>query len=183
MLRVRVRSAGLTLVEVLCVLALVAMTTAAALAGFDAAARSARVRSAAAMLAWDLRRARVEAVLRGRRVSVCASADGMRCGGRWGQGWMVFDDAGGGGQPASGRCVLRVRGPWRGVDVHAAAPVREVVSYTGEGWPRQAGGALQMGSFVLCAPPGAGRRVVLSASGRVRVESDVDPGACSVNAD
>ena len=179
---VRGRCAGFTLVEVLCVAALVGVSAVGALAGFDAAARAARVRVAAGTLAWDLRSARAEAVMRGRRVTVCASADGVRCGGAWGQGWMVFDDGGGGGQPASGRDVLRARTAWRGVEVHADLPVRAAVSYTAGGWPRQAQGALQMGSFLLCAGPGMGRRVVLSASGRVRVESGFDPGVCAVSA-
>ena len=178
----RGRCAGMTLIEVLCVLALTGVSAAAAMSRFDAAIRAAHVRSAADALAWDLRSARAEAVLRGQRVSVCASADGVRCGGPWGLGWIVFEDASGRGQPEPGHGTLQTRGAWRGVHVQTAATVRAVVSYSAEGWPRQPQGALQMGHFVFCAGTGTGRRVVLSASGRVRVETGLESGACGFSA-
>lgn len=86
---------GLTLIELMVVLVVVAILIGLAAPGL----RSLLVRwaadTAAASLADDFRYARSEAIKRNDFVTICRSADGKACSGQdgsWHSGWLVFVD-------------------------------------------------------------------------------------------
>jgi type IV fimbrial biogenesis protein FimT len=161
-------NAGVTIPELVVVLACVAITTALALPSYRDLLLRQRLNAAYVEFSSSLQMAREEALRRGNRVTLCASADGASCSAAagWQQGWIVFDDAAGTGQPR-GEPIL-VQEPLPQLSIVGNQPVQRYVSYTGQGWPRLQTGAWQMGSFDFCAPHVKGRRLTLSDSGRIR---------------
>ena len=82
-----------TLVEMLAVLAIAAVTLGLGLPALDEAVARHRLRAAASALLDTLGRARSRAVWHGRDVTVCASDDGRVCApsSDWAHGWVTRD--------------------------------------------------------------------------------------------
>lgn len=147
----RVRAmAGLTLLELLTTLAVVAILLSAAVPGFRHLTINNQLVSQTNELAGALNLARNEAVTRNRTVSICQSSDGASCGGtgkQWGQGWLLFvnRDA---DRPAvvdPGEEVLRRGAPIRpGYSLRTDAAYATFLSYDPSGQPHAPG------RFVLC---------------------------------
>jgi type IV fimbrial biogenesis protein FimT len=174
-------STGYSWVEMSVVVAIVA--TMAVIGGPHLASSWERWRIAQAAQAWlgDVRFARHLAVTRGRPVTVCASADGHRCSGddQWGSGWIVYEDADGDGvRDVEREPLLKVtHAPtaWQRADRRATKTVEKHITYTPVGRPRQANGAFQAGSLVLCAHGQTwGVRLTMNAAGRWRREEQED---------
>lgn len=87
-------SQGVTLVELMVGLAVMALLMMVAVPSFQSTIASSRVTTVTNDLVGTLASARTEAIRRGVRVTVCASADGASCAtsGDWSQGWIVFTD-------------------------------------------------------------------------------------------
>jgi type IV fimbrial biogenesis protein FimT len=107
---------GFGLIELVIVIAIVAILTVIALPSYTRIMQQNRVVTDTNTLISAFNLARNEAVARGRPVSVCASANGATCDGAvadWSRGWMVFTDYDPAGQVdvGSGDTVLRVFGP------------------------------------------------------------------------
>lgn len=108
------RSGGFTLVELVITLLVVAVLALIALPSFDGTFRQSRMTAAANNLVAALSAARSESVMRARRVSVCPSASGLRCGGSdWHAGWITYVDGGTAGRFDADDVVLRV---WPALD-------------------------------------------------------------------
>ncbi|WP_051822178.1 GspH/FimT family pseudopilin [Desulfonatronum thiodismutans] len=165
-------SSGLTFIEVLVaiLIALVLMAVSAPyLAGMY---RSAGMSTTAHEFLSTLSYARSEAIKRNQRVTICKSADGLQCvtQGGWEQGWIVFVDAGNLAQVDEAKDILRVRGPLRGETILTGnMPVRNYVSYVGNGSTQYVSGAFQAGTLTLCRQE-RGVKFVLARAGRVRTE-------------
>lgn len=164
---------GATLVELAVALALAAVLAALALPVYRDWIADARLRNQAEALAASLTRARSAAIRSGGRVTVCKSADRETCtlAGDWDQGWLLFVDDDRDGTRDAAEAMLYVEAPApRPVTITANHPLADYVSYTSIGRPRLVNGGLQMGTFVACSPGRQAIRVVLAASGRVRLE-------------
>ena len=86
----------------------------------------------------------------------------------WDAGWIVFEDTNRNGTREAGEPLIRREGPaHRGVSIAGNGPVEHYVSYTSLGHARRPGGALQMGTFVVCKAGRQPLRVILAHSGRV----------------
>jgi type IV fimbrial biogenesis protein FimT len=95
------RAIGLTLLELLLVLAMMAVLTALAAPSFRSLWVQRSVSLAAEALLGDLRYARSEALKRARPVLVCQSSNGASCtrdSAAWAAGWLVFVDSNGNAQ-------------------------------------------------------------------------------------
>ncbi len=171
------RNTGLSLFELLLVLAI---ATAVALAGLPALGQAlARARIGAAIneLHHALHLARRESILRNRYVALCPSADGQRCGDDWSAGWMLFVDTDRDRPPQrdDGEPLLRVGGA--GAGVVRLANRRAFVARTRR-W------RTTNGTFVVCDPAGRveAKALVVSYTGRPRTRAAA-PDECRPAAD
>lgn len=169
---------GLTLVEMLVVMAVLAVT--ATLAGPVMAGWLQDIRAAtlANTLLADLHLARSEAIKRGSPIVLCRRA-GDACGldGGWEQGWLMFSDSNGNGRLDPGEEVIRVA-PAAPADwlMQGNTPVSEYVSYHPMGRTRMINGAFQAGTVTICRAGGTevrARRVIINSMGRPRSQKAV----------
>lgn len=85
---------GFSLIELMVVIAIVAILAALAVPGFQGMISSSNLTSTTNDLITTFARARSDAIHRGKRVTVCMSADSTECtsSGDWSQGWIIFND-------------------------------------------------------------------------------------------
>ncbi len=171
----RCRSGGVTLVEVLVSLALMATLTTLGAQAMSNALDSMRLTSGVNTFFSSLVFARSEAVKRSSRVVLCKSPAGSECvlTGGWDQGWIVFHDANNNAAIDAGE-VLLLREPALSERFRLTgnSQVENYLSYTATGATSLTSGAFQAGRLTLCprsAEPVAGRQIVLSATGRPRI--------------
>jgi type IV fimbrial biogenesis protein FimT len=158
---------GLSAVELLAATAVLAVLASVAVPAYVRLSRSASLSTAANEMLWALHLARSTALLRAQPVAVCLTADGEHClatGAHLASGWLVFVDR----EPRvparldGGDEVLRQLPLAPGLFIRAT---RLAVTY----WPTATAGTT--GTFTFCAGNGDGRAVVISQTGRPRVES------------
>lgn len=111
---------GFTMIEVLVVVALVAVLAALATPSLRAFMARRAADSAVTALAGDYRLARSEAIKRSSIVTICRSPNGLTCGsggppGSWHDGWLIITDANGNAQLNGSDEVLRVQPPLSGL--------------------------------------------------------------------
>src|SRR4051812_15196908 len=100
---------GISLIESVVTLGLVAGALRLAVPPLHEFAQSARLAAASDDLVGDLQLARSDALKRNRRVAMCKSADGLHCSaaGGWEQGWIVFHDPNNNARLEAGEEVIR----------------------------------------------------------------------------
>lgn len=163
-------SAGYTLIELATVIALLFVLAAIALPAWSGAREAAALRLAATSFSEDLRRAFVHAILRSERVVLCPRATGQeaRCAGEpsFERGWIVFVDADGDRERATGEALLIERAPPRGDFRIRSSEGRPRVVIQPDGGNRGTNLTL-----VFCGRHGmrSAQAVVLSNDGRVRL--------------
>lgn len=164
--------AGLSLVEVLVALAIVALSLSLALPAYQSVVQANRLSAGGNALSGSMHLARSEAVLRGERVTMCVSDDGETCSatGGWHRGWIVFHDPDANAQRGADEALLHVQPALEALSITGNQPVARYVSYSSMGWPRLITGALQMGTLTVCVERQQGRKLVLSRTGRVRLD-------------
>jgi type IV fimbrial biogenesis protein FimT len=170
-------AAGFTLVEIAVALTLAALVASVTMPAFADWIAAYRLGNHARHLAEWMSRARAEAVRRGMRVNLCKSADGWHCAsaGGWESGLLLHVDENRDGARGEGEAVLAAAAPAPpGITVQANQPLDAYVSFTSHGHARLTNGALQMGTFTVCQQGQQERRVVLSAGGRIRIETGTD---------
>jgi type IV fimbrial biogenesis protein FimT len=177
----RRRPRGFTLIELAAVLAILAILVGIAAPAMTATLKSVQLSSASNDLFGSLLVARSEAIKRSGRVVVCTSADGISCtgAGGWEQGWIVFHDSNNDGMHGNGEAVIqRVQALALELRVTGNLNVAHYVSYAPTGATRLLGGGFQSGTFTLCrqsAGAGEARQIVISSSGRPRVQKSQVP--------
>lgn len=171
------RPQGVTLIELLIGIAILAVTLGIAVPSFASLIRDTRLTTVINEMHGALFYTRSESIKRGRRVTICTSADQESCAGGvgWHSGWIVFDDRNANAVRDTDETILRVGMPQAaGIAVTGNAPVSNYVSYIPTGTTRAISGALQMGTITACSGDRV-RQIVISATGRPRVVRD---GVC-----
>ena len=165
---------GFTLIELIVTLAVAAVLATVAVPGFNNLVSTQRVITTTNQFVTALHLTRSEAIRRGHRVTLCASADGRHCGSANGytDGWIIIPgpDPGGGLSPTPE--PLRVFSLPGRVAIHGTQGMNQYVSYLPSGQSRRLSGALQMGTVTFCDGVRE-RRIIVSRSGRPRVEPSV----------
>ncbi|MGO4391039.1 GspH/FimT family pseudopilin [Variovorax sp. M-6] len=170
--------AGFTLVELLVVLAIVAILAGFAMPGFGRALERYRLRSAEEDLRSAIHVARSEALRRGGRVTLRrASAAGCtpRDDQDWSCGWMVFEDGDSNGQRDPGEALIQSWPPLRGVEATVFVPSPSTYLNLNR-WGR----FHNLGAFrFTLKPPGstdrtAARVLCMSSAGRLQTLQGTD---------
>jgi type IV fimbrial biogenesis protein FimT len=159
---------GFTLVELMVVVAVVAILASAALPSFSDLLSRQRVSVEANRLLGDLQYARAEAVTRHHEVVVCpASRQSCVGGGDWSRGWMVFVDGNENGQRDGNDLVLKV-GQSGQIGRLYSSSARPRVRFKPDG---SAGG--NNATITVCSNDASrARAIIVSNPGRSRVSTE-----------
>ena len=158
-------TAGFTLVEMLVVIAIIAIMLALAVPSYKSVTVQDRMASEIGDFTTDVELARSAAVKQGVPVTICAStnptAAAPACGGTWSTGWIVFTDvvspANQTYAAASGDTLLRIHAALQGGDtlagssgaIGAYSGTLNVLEFNRMGGTQIAGGATQFDVFSL----------------------------------
>lgn len=183
--RVRRRVTGVTLVELIVVMAIAAILSAIAAPSLTGIVKDNRLRLGANSLQGAFALSRSSAVARSATVTICKSADGESCSasGDWAQGWIVYEGDSSvppidGGDDNRIR-VQQVLHP--SLTFTGSTGVEDYVSFNASGFVRDIDGNLQSGSFLICddrGDAGRARIVFLGAAGSSRVGDPVSGLSC-----
>lgn len=172
----RRRCGGVTMLELLAVLAFMLVLQTLAAPALSAALNARRLSAVTHALYFSLQMSRSEAIKRGGRVVLCKSADGLVCSrtGNWAQGWIVFPDLNNNAQVDAGEVILQREQALGGsIQLSGNTLVESYVSYTALGHTSTTGGGLQVGTLTVCdlaATKPAGMQIVISSTGRARTQ-------------
>lgn len=171
------RQSGLTVIELMIALALIAVIMTTAIPAFGRFIQENRMTAKANELLGHLQFARHEAVHRNMYVAACPSTDGENCtgGNRWDDGWIVYVDADNSRQPTDPEDILRVVGPDEQLLMHSAGRYR--VRFQGHGGAYGTNLTIRVCDIEGDARP---RAVIVSNPGRIRATREVDPAECEV---
>lgn len=170
---------GFTLIELMVVMAIVAIMATLAAPSFKAMIQSSAMSSAVNTFMADMRFARSESIRRGGGVVMCASTNAessaARCNGGsgWESGWIVFHDLNNGNTRTNNEPLLRVQGPITSVNTIEAEQTT-IFKFTATGRLSLSNSTqLTFGSSPVYASD-AQRVVCISLGGRARIAVDAD---------
>lgn len=166
---------GFTLVELMVVLAIVAIVMAFGMPSFSEFVKNDRLSTQINLLVGHLAYARSEAVLRAQPVGLCASSNSTSCTGTWSDGWIVYVDAdSSGGYNAAADTILRVnQGLSSGMTLTSSLGTNFL--YDNRGYADTGNG-----TFSLCDDRGVDyvKSISISNTGRVRQVNASETPTC-----
>lgn len=165
------RAVGFTLIELLVTLVVMSVLLGVAIPSFQQLILANRLTAVSNEMLGAMRYARSEAVSDKERVTLCKSIDGLQCssGGSYEQGWIIFQDSGVLASRDGSDRLLKVFPATEDVSMLGNSSVSSYISYMPSGEARLVSGAFQAGTITICSGD-AGRKLILSGTGRVRVE-------------
>jgi type IV fimbrial biogenesis protein FimT len=182
--RLFMRNRGLTLVELMVTLSILAILATLAVPSFNRTISSVRLSSATNDLNASIQKARADAIRLGRRVTICASSDSTTCSNTttWNLGWITFTDTPGNPIPnintAAGDTVTAVvQAMPDSLIVSTSGNNISYLSFSADGQSRDLNGAVSMrpGAIRICSTiAGAtnddrARDLIINNMGRVRL--------------
>ena len=170
---IRISAAGVTAIELLVVMAIIAILLGIAVPSFVGITQSNRVAGEINALSGDMQFARAEAIKEGLPVSICASANGSSCLGAntWNKGWIVFFDPNGNQTVDLGDTVLRKQIPWTSTDTFTADNNMAAFSYSRDGFALALPGTVTWTLHTQPINASASRCVAINIVGRQQVQS------------
>lgn len=168
------RNAGMTLLELILVIALLSILMAATAPTLTGIIEQRRGDEVMRILRGAIELTRATAISNGGFATLCRSRNGRTCGGRWEESMVVFIDGDGDRIPDSDSALVRV--------FHFPSPAgtirwrsfgnRQYLQMTGAGFTRN-----QNGNFTYCPQNGdvrLARQLIINGAGRVREALDLD---------
>lgn len=173
------RMAGFTLVEMMVVIAIVAILSAVSIPSFLGTLQSFRAQSTASNFRSDLQFSRSEAIKQGLPVTMCVSTNGSNCTGgtSWQNGWIIFAD------PNADKTVgtlIRLQKTMPGSDTLVADQSVSALTFSRDGFVIGLPGTGDVTFAVRSTPVNASatRCVAIGKTGR-SVTQQAGTGACS----
>lgn len=163
------RHPGYTLIEVLIALAVTTTLAWLALPGVHSWLQNSQQASRTTAFVVSVQLARSEALRRASPVTLCASADGRRCGKDYAAGWIVFEDEDEDGDHQAAEPLLDVYA------ARAAGPARSTrPRYVWRPYGRRS----TNGTVTFCSPTDGSRSraVIVSYTGRPRTSDRLSGG-------
>lgn len=178
---------GFTTIELMVTLTILVVLIGIAVPSFSAMTAQNRLATAANDLNAAFSLARQTAIVRNAPVALCAGDATAGCHApaawSWSRGWLVFIDRDRDGIRDAGEPVVQIGSSSPvGLVIQGNAPMRKPVIFSPMGFATQPGGAFSAGTVRVCTPTRIehnARDLILSKSGRVRVEPVDLAGACS----
>ncbi len=102
------QTSGFTLLELVITLAIIGVVAGLAVPAFQSMLVRDNVSSINNELMLSLKRARSEAIARGKDVTMCSSTDGTSCSGasgNWENGWIIYEDINGDGSASTNELI------------------------------------------------------------------------------
>jgi type IV fimbrial biogenesis protein FimT len=168
---------GLTLIELVFVLAVVAILATIGLPAMASFVAESRVTAKTNLTMAHLQFARQAAVTHRTNVVACPSDDQNSCSGdnRWDRGWVIFIDRDNDRQADTASDVLRVVAPKEELLLHSAGRHRVRFQPSGAAYGTNL-------TIRVCDPrkQAEARAIVVSNPGRVRVRRDLRDSECAV---
>ena len=183
---------GMTMIELLVVMAILVIVLAIGVPSFSGVANSSRLSSSVNELTAAVQLARAEALRRNRNVVLCRSTDMLTCtGGTGWTAWMVFVDTNNDGQASAGEEVIkagRIDAPLVLLASPALASLNDRITFMAGGLARGADDSVLLNaSLAVCVvsnqPTLNTRDLSIAFGGRTSVRSRNGAGACSAPAD
>ncbi|MBB5210923.1 GspH/FimT family pseudopilin [Microbulbifer hydrolyticus] len=171
-------SPGLTLIELMITLAVLAIVVAIGIPSFNTMIQNNRSLALGEELAGALNYARSEAIKRGQRVTLCGTTDGAACNGTWANNWIVVvdtaaTDAAAAPVVADAAAVLRF---WEAPDSNATVTVTQggsnttFVRFTRQGTlGRSSQGAVTMNASFSGCTSNAARAITVGVAGMLKM--------------
>lgn len=166
------RERGLTLVELLFTLAILAIVLSIAAPSFNELLCNQRTSTATQDLRNALDFARESAVHNGQPISIVA------VNGEWTKGWDIFVDAGNRGSRDSKQPPLAAHGPLNGISIRTDSTARRYIHFTARGNAIQPNGAFHASTLTVCGEGSTSYRVIFNKLGRIRTESGATEDVC-----
>lgn len=166
---------GVTLIELMTTVAILAILASVAVPSFNEAILSNRLTSYANTFVTDAQLARSEALKRNTQVRLCRSDDGTSCASSsgWQQGWIIFQDSNGNAAVDTGEAVIRRQ--------LAFTTGYQLTGATYSLAFQSLGDVTSSANLVLCRSSPLGnqeRRITISVTGRTAVTTERS-GVCS----
>ena len=139
------RQAGVTLVELLTVVVIVAILMTIGVPSFRYVTTANRVATESDALLGDLQYARSEAIREGQQVTVCVSKDNANCDTAgsppsWQEGWIIFSNPDNGNAVVSGKDpLLRAKSGFSSSDTFQSTNSIYAISFSREGFAQLGG--------------------------------------------
>lgn len=154
----RHKNRGLTVLEMLIILAAIAVVVLIAVPGSDILLEKYRLKATYSELLNGLELAKSEAQMRGSTVIMCPSSNGHSCRSdhNWNHGWLVFTDGNGNGTAQEIEFIQAFEAPNQKIRIVASGAVEATASFTATGLVEQ--NEMHAGRFKIClrdsdAPP------------------------------
>jgi len=175
---------GLTVVELLIILAAIAIVVMISVPGSTMVLEHFRLKAASSDLVSSLTLAKEEALMRNSTVKICPSSNGRFCrtDGNWNHGWLVYSDGNNDGTVQEIELVKAFSAPSQKVRIVATGAVENTASFTLAGL--MPANDVQDGDFHVCHEGLDSRAKVVSidAEGWVQVSrTESGSGVCSRN--
>ena len=173
---------GLTVVELLIIIAAIAVVVAISVPGSTVVLEHYRLKATSSDLVNGLNLAKKEAILRGSMVKVCPSSNGRFCrsDGNWNHGWLVYSDGNADSTVQEIEFIEAFTAPSQRVHIVATGAVADVASFTLAGLMPD--NEAQRGAFHVCHEGLDSRAKVVSidSDGWVKVSrTESGSGVCS----
>lgn len=164
---------GLTLIELMIVIAIIAIISSLAAPSFNDLLRRQQVSGEANILFSLAYLARTEAIKRNSVVTICKSNNANQCGGTWSDGWIVFQDDDKDGSRDVGEILISSGAIGNNYQLTwTAFGSNNYIRFTQNGLT-----LAQNGTFKLCPDDNDvrfARAVVISKTARVRMTKDAN---------